>query len=194
MCLAAEDGRLLSERSFDVKLIAQPPSGIVPTFWRGPIVRATAILGLEPGSLSTQWEWPEPDGFARGSWLCRYPQNDGLFKFARLPDLMEVNVPDSVLPSVPGRESMFADALDYGVSSAPPGQQPSNSPVANRRGSVARPRKAIIESCGRVIIARLAELLSSAATDCSMVNLSGDNPRLRWWESVLLPLLPPAMS
>ncbi len=62
-----ETGKIAVERDFGDRVFVAHP---IP---RGPVYETPrALLGLDPDTLETVWEWPDPDYYAHGEQLCRY--------------------------------------------------------------------------------------------------------------------------
>ncbi len=67
-----ETGRIAVERDFRDRVFVAHPIPRGPVYVLGGIVAPKALLGLDPDTLETVWEWPDPEYYAHGDQLCRY--------------------------------------------------------------------------------------------------------------------------
>jgi hypothetical protein len=66
VCVDIETGAPVAERDFSSDVKVQPPSGLGPSYWVDP---DGPLLGLNPTTLDTVWEWKEGLG-VHADFLC----------------------------------------------------------------------------------------------------------------------------
>lgn len=85
-------GETVAQRNFGrTRVRIRPPIPSGPVYVLGGLESPKALMGLDPTTLETVWEWPATNWAAHDGQLCRY--SDGAMHFVDLATMKERSVP-----------------------------------------------------------------------------------------------------